>query len=154
MSTARGYANHHLYMASLLIEAWQREGESGSTPALALQGAFVPAIRLHLLDAYGWFLLALTRTTSLPSQAPHGVEELPSRPAGMGIPGEISEFRQLEQTGWIADLRAPLPLGMPRRQTSQSLAASVTAPDLPQCRQWCDDLRSLFDRMGDSLEEY
>ena len=55
----RGAANQSLYRARLLLAAWDRaRGEP--VPEAQLQGAFYPAVRLHLRQAYGWFLLAVS----------------------------------------------------------------------------------------------
>ena len=70
-------------MATLLLEAWGREHEGARGSREALQSACAPAVRLHLLDAYGWFLLATLRATRLPDKPPHHSRDLPELGAGI-----------------------------------------------------------------------
>ena len=104
MSTSRGRANHSLYLGKILLAAWRRETSNEVLPARVICQAYHPAVRLHLLDAYGWFLLDITGATELPQGPPHSCEELPDPPAGKAVPGEIREFRRLEREGWLAEL--------------------------------------------------
>ena len=93
MSSARGLANHSLYMARLVLAGWSRELEQAGASRQAMQAAFAPAVRLHLLDAYGWFLLATIRQTKLPERAPHHSQELPPLGPGIAEPGELDELK-------------------------------------------------------------
>lgn len=156
MSSPRGHANHRLYLARLVLAAWQRECATEQVPAQTLAQAFGPACHDHLLQSYGWFLLAIARPDDAAARVPQCVAELPELPAGKALAGEIREFEQLEQSGWLAEL-----LGW---QTSQaatggrlpgnlaSPAVDVTGPEAFET--WSRALDDLFQRMGDSLDEY
>ena len=50
----RGRANHHLYLARLLIDGWEAQREAGAAPADILDAAHAPGVREQLLAAYGW----------------------------------------------------------------------------------------------------
>ena len=100
MSSARGQANHALYLARILIDAWQRDSDARSVAATILSQAYAPAIREHLVTAYGWFLLEVTRPGALPEQPPRSLSELPDVSDGKALPGEIREFHRLEQDGF------------------------------------------------------
>lgn len=153
MGSARGKANHALYLARILIGAWQRDHADGSIAAITLAQAYAPAVRGHLLDAYGWFLLEITRPGALPDTPPRCLAELPAQAEGKALPGEIREFQQLEREGWIGELLAysPVVAAMP---SAGNLAANVSGPTPADATAWADRLQALFDRMGDSLDEY
>lgn len=155
MASARGLANHSLYMARLLAGQWQISlGElTRSSPEQALNAAFAPALRLHLLDAYGWFLLATVRATALPDAPPHRISELPELGRGIVEPGELEECRQLELTGWLAQLQKSIPSGLPPRSSAQVLASSGTYPRLDDFESWIAELARLFNHLGESLDE-
>ncbi len=153
MGSARGEANQALYLARILIKAWQRDGEQQDVAATTLARAYVPAVREHLIAAYGWFLLEITRPGALPEQPPRGLAELPEIAAGKALPGEIREFQQLESEGWIAEMLQ----ASPDAQTTSSaanLAVVTSGPTPAVVEDWADRLQALFDRMGDSLDEY
>jgi hypothetical protein len=156
MSGARGQANHSLYLARILLAAWQRETEAGELPARLLCQAYLPAARGHLLDAYGWFLLELSGAAELPQHPPRGCAELPAPPPGKAMAGEILEFQQLEKEGWLADLLQPAtPLSPGPARTPGNLAsAAAESPGPGEVQSWADQLSRLFDRMSDSLDEY
>ncbi len=153
MSSARGQANQALYLARILIGAWQRDGATGSVPATTLAQAYVPAVRAHLVAAYGWFLLEITRPGTLPEQPPGSIAELPDMAAGKALPGEIRELIRLEQDDWIGDLLT-VSTAAPPIASAGNLAVSVVGPTPSEAGDWADRLQSLFDRMGDSLDEY
>jgi hypothetical protein len=127
--------------------------EAESVASVTLTQAYHPAVRGHLMDAYGWFLLEITRPGGLPAKPPQGISELPEVAQGKALPGEVLEFQRLEQTGWIADLLA----GEAVAQTSVSagnLATGAPASGVEQVAGWGDQLQILFERMSDSLDEY
>src|SRR5690606_2772142 len=70
MSSPRGQANHGLYLARVLLAAWRRDLAAEDIPASVLAQAVGPAVRGHLLDAYGWFLLDLQKPAQLPATPP------------------------------------------------------------------------------------
>ncbi|MEM9257330.1 MAG: hypothetical protein AAGA91_17960 [Pseudomonadota bacterium] len=153
MSSARGRANQSLYLARILVEAWEETGRSSTIPDHTLSEAFLPAIRNHLLDAYGWFLLALSGLEEPPETGlPRSSLELPKPPEGKAVPSEVREFAQLEQEGWLRELLAPLVSAPPRARSRGNLAVpSVGGAE--QALAWSEALKAVFDRMGDSLEE-
>ena len=153
MSSARGLANHSLYMARLVLAGWSRElGQAGASRQ-AMQAAFAPAARLHLLDAYGWLLLATIRQNKLPDHAPHHSQELPPLGPGIAEPGELDEYRLLEREGWIGRLQATLPRGLPPKTRPGLLAISANYPQIEDYEEWAASFSALFARMADSLDE-
>ncbi len=154
MSRGRARANHSLYLAKILLSAWRHESARESLPQRVLSQAFLPAVRLHLLDAYGWFLLDISGATDLPPEPPHSVTEMPAPPGGKAVPGEVREFQQLEQAGWLHDLQqALIESSGAVRPSPGNLATAADFPDPSQAQGWADALGSCFDRMGDSLDE-
>lgn len=153
MSSPRGQANHSLYLARLLLAAWERELAHEDTPATVLAQAWAPAVRGHLLDAYGWFLLELARPAEMPASLPVSVAQLPAAAPGKAVPAEITEFEQLEREGWLAALlQAPASRSVSR--SSGSLAASVDGLPTPVAMAtWAEQLDRAFARMGDLLDE-
>ncbi len=151
----RARANHALYLAKLVLSAWRRELERQDTPAIVLAQAFHGPTREHLLAAYGWFLLAISQGNPPAHGLPRSCEELAPMPEGRVFPGEINEFRQLESSGWLADMLRDQELPGPAPRQPGNLA--VTVGDLPgvdQAANWLGQLEALFQRMGDSLDEY
>ena len=120
---------------------------------MTLTQAYLPAVRTHLGHAYGWFLLEITRPGALPEQPPASLAELPDIAEGKALPGEILEFQRLEAQGWIADMLAGDGAAGPVA-SSGNLARPVTLAGPGQAEHWAAQLQSLFDRMGDSLDEY
>ena len=154
MSSCRGRANQSLYLAKILLSAWRRECSDEALPERVLCQAYLPAVRSHLLDAYGWFLLDITDSTQLPRQPPHSCDDLPELPPGKAIPGEINEFRQLEHSGWLADLLgAWVDAGAAQARSAGNLAADAEYQGPDQAQTWVDRLSEHFDRMGNNLEE-
>ena len=153
MSSARGQANHALYLARILITAWRRDLDLETVATVTLTQAYLPAIRHHLGNAYGWFLLEITRPGGLPAQPPGRVAELADVVAGKAVPGELVEFQTLEDGGWIGDMLSGE--ASPAPTISAGNLAMNAPPAGPQeAAGWADQLQSLFDRMGDSLDEY
>ena len=154
MSSSRGRANQSLYLAKILLAAWRRECSDQALPQRVLCQAYLPAVRSHLLDAYGWFLLDITDSTQLPQHPPHSCDGLPELPPGKAIPGEITEFRQLEQAGWLAELLgARVDAGAAPVRSAGNLATDVEYPGPDQAQTWVNSFSEHFDRMGSNLEE-
>ncbi|TDG13759.1 hypothetical protein E2F43_09590 [Seongchinamella unica] len=153
MSSARGQANHALYLAKILLAAWRRELAAESISAVTLAQAYLPGVRGHLGHAYGWFLLEIIRPGALPEQPPASLAELPEIAEGKAVPGEIVEFQRLEAEGWIGDMLAGESVAGPTASAG-NLATTAPAAGPEQAEQWVLQLQSLFDRMGDSLDEY
>lgn len=158
---SRGLANHRLYLARLVLSAWQRDRSAQSVPALTLDQAFAPAAREHLIAAYGHFLNHVLDPTgdSTGGGLPRCCDELPEQPAGKALPGEIREFHQLEQEGWLAHLLAPLPAPgpgggrLPRQRDALAVASGSQWPSPEEVEGWCQRMQSIFQRMDDSLDE-
>lgn len=154
---SRALANHRLYLGALVLEAWRSARAQQSIPAPVLDQAFAPAVREHLLFAYGSFLLAITQPDAPPSAVPpRCCAELPKPAAGKALPAEIAEFMQLERHGWLAALLTPLPALPPessRRSVENLLVPKAELPDCATCGDWHEALSELMDRMGDSLDE-
>jgi hypothetical protein len=101
-----------------MIDAWRRAETVKEHAAPAIDAAFAPATRLHLLNAYGWQLLACQRVVNLPKDPPHSARALPSLASGIAVSPEVREMANLEQGGWLADLLSPIAPGLsPRRRT-------------------------------------
>ena len=157
MTSARSRANHGLYLARLLLQSWQAALDAQDVPARALDQAFLPAVREHLLNAYGWFLLEVSGAGVDVDNPPHSCAELPAVAPGKAISGEIREFQQLEVDGWLAELLAAQERpggGVSTTRAPGNLLVSHSAqPHCDQLQEWAGALERLFDRMGDSLDE-
>ena len=57
MNAARANANQALYLAKILLGAWRRDSDAAEVADATLRQAYLPAVRTHLVQAYGWFLL-------------------------------------------------------------------------------------------------
>lgn len=155
MSTARARANHSLYLARILLSTWGEALAREELPARTLGEAFEPAVSEHLIRAYGWFLLHVSQPGELPPAPPRRCAELPGAAEGKAVAGEIREFEQLEQHGWLAELlgaRQGPEAADP--QPGNLLGAVLMNPGPAELTSWADQMEQLFDRMGDSLDEY
>jgi len=153
MSSLRGQANHALYLGRLLLQAWDQARCAENVPANTLAQAFGPAVREHLLTAYGWFLLDLQKPAQLPPQPPHCVAELPPAAPGKAQPAEVTEFAQLETQGWLFRLLQQ-PAAEPARRMAGNLAVSTSGQlDWDTLQVAADQLEAAFSRMGDLLDE-
>lgn len=156
MSAARGRANQSLYLARIVLDSWEQALERQELPVGVIAQAYLPAVKLHLVDAYGWFLLAVMQLDRLPDAPPTRCAQLPPVPEGKMVPGEIRELSQLESTGWLAQMLAggqPAAVAQPGRRDNLAVAAPAT-PGPAEAREWLAKLGALFERMGDSLDEY
>ena len=102
-------------MARILLDTWEStiRSEKEFSPDV-VNAAFAPAVRLHLIDAYGWFLLDAIKSARLPDHPPHGVADLPKQQKGLPVAELIEDFARLERSGWLADLLSPVPQACPR----------------------------------------
>ena len=153
MSSASGLANHSLYMARLLLSAWSEQLSLERIDSNILEAAFGPAVRLHLLNAYGWFLLAVVRLTPLPEQPPHSTLDLPKLGLGIAEPSEIAEYRELERHGWLAVLQAVPERGVERPLPPGRLASTVGRLQAEDYLSSCGELEALINRMSTGLDE-
>jgi len=154
-TSRRALANHELYLAKIVLSAWRRDLDKQDIPARTLGQAFHNATREHLVAAYGWFLLSITRADAPTQGLPRTVEDLPPMPEGRVFPGEINEFRQLEGGGWLGQMLRRTDSEIPGPRQPGNLAfASTDVSGAEQAAGWVTQLEQLFDRMGDSLDEY
>jgi len=155
LSSPRARANHELYLAKIVLGAWQRELEREQIPASTLALAFHGGAREHLVFAYGWFLLSICNVEETPQKPPRSCQQLPPMPEGRVFPAQINELKQLEAAGWLGEMLRANPPGTPvARQPGNLVFDAGASPGTLQVERWLDQLESLFDRMGDSLDEY
>ena len=126
--------------------------EAQREPSLAVDLAFAPLLQKVLLDAYGWLLLAGCRVRSTPEHPPHAVRDLPSLPTGLVLPAEIAVCAELESTGLLAALQAPISRNATVRQ-SNNLAANSGVPSLEQFDLWSQNLSALAQQIADAIDE-
>jgi uncharacterized protein DUF6586 len=157
MSSPRARANQYLYQARILASSWRREVAAQEVAVTVLADTFAPAAGDKLLQAYGWFLLEVMPPATLPEVPPRRCSELPEVAPGKAIPGEIREFMQLEEQGWIGDiLRAASPRTTRSGSSPGNLAQAVADVnvDPDTIDHWIDRLQDIFSRMSESLDEY
>ena len=153
MSQAQSYANHSLYMASIMIDAWRLALSERNHSISAIDAAFGPASRLHLLDAYGWQLLACQRVVQIPSSPPHSTSELPNLAPGIALSPEVREMALLEESGWLLNLTTPIAPGLNVQRPKNLLAATSDDFDLARAREILDKLEALIGRVADAIDE-
>ncbi|MEE4189945.1 MAG: DUF6586 family protein [Halieaceae bacterium] len=163
MSSARGLANQKLYHAAILIRMLGAELAREELPAARVLEAVGLAVRRHLLEAYGWFLLELADVSELPAEPPSSIAELEQR-YGRSDPrrGELVELERLEGEGWLASLLAPP--GRSRGSAASRAAGTAASGDLLAVAEqawsregmalWHDSLAELIDQMGHGLDEW
>ncbi len=151
MSHPLAFANRSLYHGRILIAGWRGVLVSGGECEHQVAQAFAPVIREHLLDTYGWLMLAACRVRQLPQRPPHSVIELPSLPPGLVKPAEIEAFAELERDGWIASLKA-LPIDRPPPRGDQ-LASDAGALSVAQFERWSAELVALVAHISDVIDE-
>jgi hypothetical protein len=152
LSHPLAFANQCLYHARIVQAGWQSELEAQREPSLAVDLAFAPLLQKVFLDAYGWLLLAGCRVRTAPEHPPHTVRDLPSLPAGLVLPAEIAACAELESTGWLAALQAPISRHATVRQ-SNNLASNSAVPTLEQFALWGQNLSALAQHIADAIDE-
>lgn len=159
MPRTRGEANQSLYRAQVLLACWDRERSGGRYSDHLLRQAFLPAVRLHLCAAYGWFLLAVSGVEEANSaNRPERVADLPAPEPGRARPPELQEFSLLESDGWVADMLSEsedgVGVGVARPAAGAALLVSDrAAPDFALAMRWAESLEAIMLRMDDSLAE-
>lgn len=159
MSRTRGAANRSLYRARILLEGWAREEEAARVLSGQLLGAYLPAVRAHLLEAYGWFLLSVSGLEDAArSSLPRAVADLPSPEPGRERPPELREFALLEQDGWLAELLDDALAASADDPVQASRARDLLGSDrqgvsLERSQVWLASLGEIMQRMDDSLAE-
>ena len=153
MSQAQSYANHCMYMASVVLESWHDAIAEKDKPLSVLTASFGPAVRLHLLDAYGWQLLACNRITSISTKPPHRAVDLPPPANGIAQSPEVAEMAMLELSGWLADLQREIPPGLTTYAPSGFIAVSSTEFDFDTARHCFAELESLMARVAGATDE-
>lgn len=158
MASSRGAANAALYRAQTLLTAWEHSLTASQHSEAHLGEAFLPGVRDHLLQAYGWFLLAVVGIDDVGSgPPPSSTAGVPDVEPGKALPPELREFRILEEEGWIGDLLAAAPSSKSDLGVVQAspdlLGSSRTAPGLAVARAWATKLETTMQRMDDLLAE-
>ena len=151
MSHPLAYANQSLYHARILLSGWGAELERGSVSEIQVSQAYASPVQAKLLDGYGWLLLAACRIRQLPDIPPRSVSDLPPLPAGLVRPAEVEACTQLEQSGWVAALKAPI-LDSPLARRSESLAVE-TGVNLAQFEDWAKQLAGLAETVAVAIDE-
>ncbi len=155
MSTCRSRANEKLYHAAILIRMLGAELAREELPARVVLEAVGQAVRHHLLDAYGWFLLELAEASDLPAEPPHDIDALRQLVALQEpLRGELVELTTLEQGGWLASLRALPTARGPASTGGDLLVVAEQGWSEAQLREWHDQLADLIDRIGHGLDEW
>ncbi|MDP5053698.1 MAG: hypothetical protein NWP69_07910 [Congregibacter sp.] len=165
MSRTRGEANSALYRARILLEAWDTMRSGSTHTSTALLEGFLPAVRLHLMDAYGWFLLSVAGVEESSQIAvPRSTRDLPPTAPGKSPAPELGEFAQLERDGWLSQMlkdyrqdknednrpRAP---GQGSSGLQNLLVSDRQPPGYAVAQAWADSLEAIMARMDDSLTE-
>jgi hypothetical protein len=150
----RGEANQAFYRAKILLEAWEGALRVRGHSEAQLCGAYLPAVKLHLRQAYGWFLLHVSGVdqVALP-RLPCSTEDLPAPEPGKQWAPELREFQLLERDGWICEL---LQDDLPRATTAELpgiLGSDRSSQDRGSAARWVQSLGDLMLRMDDSLAE-
>jgi hypothetical protein len=156
VSGTRGAANRSLYRARILLDCWDEARDHGRIGDAQLRDAFLPAVRLHLREAYGWFLLAVAGQDAITDDTarPSCTAELTPPEAGKAVAPELREFELLERDGWIADLMAwPAAEEGPAGAPSMVLGSDRSVPGLAVAESWWQHLNGIMQRMDDLLVE-
>ncbi|MEM1402406.1 MAG: hypothetical protein AAGG55_03670 [Pseudomonadota bacterium] len=157
MPRTRGAANQSLYRARIALEAWDQARDASRHADAQLTATFLPAVQLHLKQAYGWFILAVSgRETADWSELPGSTDQLAAPDAGKSVPPELREFALLESEGWLKDMLAPWKepdARSPMSAPEQLLTSDRSLPGFALAKQWVQRLNTLMDRMDDSLAE-
>ena len=140
-------------MASIMIDAWRSALSEKYHSNSAIDAAFGPASRLHLLDAYGWQLLACQRVAQIPSSPPHSASELPNLAPGIALSPEVREMALLEESGWVSELTAPIAPGLNPRRSQNLLAVASGQFDCAKAGEILGKLQALIDRVADAIDE-
>lgn len=159
MSATRGNANQSLYLARILLDGWGGAVTQQSVAQPVLTQAYLPAVREHLINAYGWFLLETAGHEDWNDVLPRAVADLPAVPNGKATSGEVREFEALESDGWLCSLLAELdfsrPVVSPRSRARNNLAVAATAgASREDAENWHMHLSDVISRMRDSFDEY
>jgi len=153
LSQAQSFANHSLYMASIIIDAWRTAYSDQAHARSAIDAAYGPATRLHLLDAYGWQLLACQRAVHLPATPPHSTDALPKLAPGIELSPEVREMELMEEGGWLAELQARIAPGISAPRPQNMLAVTDSRFDLAKAAAIQEKLEALIDRVSDGIDE-
>ena len=153
MSQAQSFANHCMYMASVVLQSWRSAIAEEGKPLSVLTASFGPAVRLHLLDAYGWQLLACNRVTSIPTRPPHRAVDVPPLANGIAQSPEVTEMAMLERSGWLSDLQREILPGLTPPAGAGLIAMSSNVFDFDTARHCFTELESLMARVADAIDE-
>ena len=149
----RALANHARYLAGIQLEGWQSAVAEATRPQWVTDASYAPGFQLHLRAAYGWLLLAGARLTQLPDQPPMSVEALPQMAPGLVMAAELLSCRELERSGWLAELLSPLP-NRPQPQSQPGLLATTSrVPDVTRASFWCEEYDRLVASFDNAVDE-
>jgi hypothetical protein len=153
LTRTRGAANQSLYLARIVLAAWDAERERQRFPEAQITAAFLPAVQRHLREAYGWFLLSVGGVDDAQAgPLPRSTEDLAAPEPGRERAPELREFALLEREGWLADLisgrvnRGPVP-------REGLLGSDRAAPGFAVAARWAEELAATMRRMDDFLAE-
>ena len=136
-----------------MIDAWGLAMSNKVHSESVIDAAYGPAARLHLLDTYGWQLLACQRVVQVPSSPPHSASELPSLAPGIALSPEVREMVLLEESGWLSELTAPIAPGLNVRRPHNLLAIASSQFDCAKAGEILGKLEALIDRVADAIDE-
>lgn len=135
-----------------MIDAWAAASSTNHSIS-AIDAAYGPATRLHLLNAYGWQLLACQRVVQIPLSPPHSANELPNLAPGVTVSPEVREMLLLEASGWLAELRAPIAPGLSVRRPKNLLAVTSDQFDSGKAGDVYKELEALINRVAGAIDE-
>ena len=144
------------------MQSWEAAIVANRYDELLLAESFLPAVRTHLLSAYGWYLLAVSGVEESSLLSPPATTSALAPPeAGKALAPELREFSAMEQRGWLADLLSrPEEHFVAARDSSRidprnhnTLVTDRSVPGHAVVNGWQLELQSLMNRMDDSLQE-
>lgn len=155
MSSTRALANHSLYLAKIQLSSWVGQLEAQQLPVTVVAQAFMPAVRGHLLNAYGYLLLTLIDASDSGEPLPQCVAQLPAVAPGKASPGTLNELQRLEQEGWLkALLELPeLTPSAANKSPGNLASAAMPASGVDEATLWCNSMEKAIETLGDSLDE-
>ena len=136
-----------------MIDAWRLALSAKDHSSSVIDAAFGPASRLHLLDAYGWQMLACQRVVQIPSSPPHSASELPNLAPGIALSPEVREMALLEESGWVSELTASIAPGLNPCRSQNLLAVASGQFDCAKAGEILGKLQALIDRVADAIDE-
>ena len=107
------------------------------------------------MTAYGWFLLAICQGRGTWPYGASQLQRAACHARGQGVPGRDQRVPPTRGGRLAGRYAARARARSPRCQTAgQSAVATGELPGSEQLERWLVALEALFERMGDSLDEY